>query len=156
MLSAFTKVTLSIIKWFAWIAITGWLLLTSIWLEAWHTGLIKYACMQKFTKEMNDFGTFVHHPATGILINLMLLTGLMSVASMIVYVRQESRFAKLIGFFSTFNAKNARVISFSYVFVLITCACCFGEPYSIFSWLLSWLAGSLIVVLALFLPTNDK
>lgn len=132
--------------WILWLSLTGWLFCTSLWYEAWHLGLIKYACMQTYTPPMRAFMAFVYHPLSGILINLMILAGFLSVSLMVIVVKHRDKSTEKL--FNLIGSRNSNPILFAAASVGIACACCYNEPYSSTSAMLCILVGTVLIIVA--------
>ena len=49
-----------------WLGLSAALFLWGIYIQMWRFGIIKYACMQEFTPEMNQHLYFVYHPLVAV------------------------------------------------------------------------------------------
>lgn len=88
------SVLLDLSKWILWFGMTCGVVFYSLYLTAWRLHIIKYACMQEHTPTMHNFGSFVHHPFTGIAINLSLLLACLSFAQLTRDVLISSNFKR--------------------------------------------------------------
>ncbi len=76
-----------------WLLVSSSLFLWGIYIQLWRMGLIKYACMQEFTKEMSDHLAFVYHPFVAFESEVAIMLAGLVLACAILEIKFGSRYA---------------------------------------------------------------